>query len=399
MAESRLLTETSGSILYLSWRTQAFVLALLIYGFFGSPTPDSYGWVEIAVGGLLLASLGLPDIREDGLFLSIMSACCFVPMVVGFMHGHDVEDMIRDIVPFLFLFLYPFYKEHVVALGESYYVVIATVGFCFAVRALIPYLDHFDLSHGFQLGAPADLLYLANSPEVLFCALWCLVCSFIALFFKGRIGRAVFFALLAFVPVLSMIFMVQRAGLTAVVLVLGGMLLLLLRTYPARILVFAAVMGGICGLLWPYLSEIFALLVRKTQLVGLNSRAQEWETVLDLVFRDWGHALFGYGWGVRFENPAVGGLPVLFTHSLLSALLLKTGVFGAGLVFTTLVFVVLKALPVLAQRRALFLILLFPLLISGGIYASYKSLGFGLILLVFFEKAHLKLEKKSPVVA
>ena len=142
-----------------------------------------------------------------------------------------------------------------------------------------------------------------------------------------------------------------------------------------------------------------SLTTRKTQLVGLNSRAQEWQTVLDLVFRDWGHALFGYGWGVRFENPAVGGLPVLFTHSLLSALLLKTGVFGAGLVFTTLVFVVLKALPVLAQRRALFLILVFPLLISGGIYASYKSLGFGLILLVFFEKAHLKLEKKSPVVA
>ncbi|MDY0029363.1 MAG: hypothetical protein RBR86_05425 [Pseudobdellovibrionaceae bacterium] len=399
MSDSRILHEITQSFIFLSWRTQAFVLALLIYGLFGSPTPDSYGWVEMAVGGLLLASLGLPDIREDGLFLSIMSACCFVPMVVGFMHGHDVEDMIRDIIPFLFLFLYPFYKDHLAALGESYYVVIAVVGFCFAARALIPYLDHFDLAHGFQLGSPADLLYLANSPEVLFCALWCLVCAFISFFFKGCVGRAVFFALLAFVPVLSMIFMVQRAGLTAVVLVLGGMLLLLLRTYPARVLVFGVVMGGICWALWPYLSEIFALLVRKTQLVGLNSRAQEWQTVLDLVFRDWVHALFGYGWGMRFENPAVGGLSVLFTHSLLSSLFLKMGVLGAGLVFTTLIFVVMKALPVLVQRRALFLILLFPLLISGGIYASYKSLGFGLILLVFFEKAHLKLEKKSSVVA
>ncbi|MCB1559363.1 MAG: hypothetical protein KDJ50_10620 [Alphaproteobacteria bacterium] len=383
----------------LCWKTKSFVVALLVYGFFGSPTPDAYGWVELLVGSFLIFSMGVPNVREDGLFLFVMSVVAFVPMVVGFAHGHDIHDMVRDLIPFLFLFLYPFYKDPIRELREGYYILISIVGFSFSVRALMPYFDHFDISKGFQLGAPADLLYLANSPEVLFCALWCLVCSFIALFFKGNFPRAVLFFVLALVPVLSMVFMAQRAGLASFVLVFGGMVFLLLRTYPMRVLGAVAFLSVLAVFLGEYIIQIFDLLVRKTQLVGLNSRVQEWDYVLELVFRDWSHAIFGYGWGMRFENPAVGGIFVLFTHSLLSALLLKTGVLGAGLVFTTLIFIVMKAFPVLVTRRALFLVLIFPLLISGGIYASYKSLGFGLILLVFFEKAHQKLEKKSVSVA
>jgi O-antigen ligase len=92
--------------------------------------------------------------------------------------------------------------------------------------------------------------------------------------------------------------------------------------------------------------------------------------------------LFGCGWGMTFENPAVGNLSVNYTHSLFSALLLKTGLVGVGLTLLYIGALVRRAWPVWARNPVLMLALLAPLGIGFLLYASYKCLGFGLLLIL-----------------
>lgn len=378
----------------------AFVAALLLYAACGSPTPDTYGRVELLVGLLLILSVRLPDFRGHGLLLLPLLYGFFVPFLTGLVRGAAPSDIFRDFVPFLFMFLVVVYREHVVFLGARFYWLLAVMGCLFSIRAVLPFWRLAAGREGaFSMGTPADLLYLANSPEVLFAALWFLGAGFYALFYDGRIRCGALLVACAGLPVLAMVFMMQRAGLGAVAALFLILLAGLIRRFPLRFL-GAILLTCACALpLWPVFSFVVDGLLRKTHVVGLNSRLQEWEAVLALLSRDWGVALFGYGWGTRFENPAVGGLPVLYTHSLASSLLLKTGFTGTFLVLAGLGAGCIRAFPEIFRNRLLFWALIFPLAISGILYASYKSLGFGLILLVFLEKAYQKLETNSPVVA
>ena len=111
-------------------------------------------------------------------------------------------------------------------------------------------------------------------------------------------------------------------------------------------------------------------------------RLMEWQAVLSQIDSNTLTALFGKGWGSAFFSPAVGNVPVTFTHSLLSMYLLKIGIFGTALLcayFTSLLY---QAKTNIAQSPFLFLTLLFPFLIGIFLYANFKSLGFGIILLM-----------------
>lgn len=161
---------------------------------------------------------------------------------------------------------------------------------------------------------------------------------------------------------------------------------------------------AIVATLTPIFGVAFETIWKKTEMVGLNARSEEWGAVFDVLSQDWGSMLFGEGWGGRLDNPAVGGLNVNYTHSLVSSLLLKTGVVGALVILIGCLYPVLMALRSVWHNRNAYdwLIIgaaLLPLLISIFIYASYKSLGFGLILLVFFIFPMRKLERNDKSVS
>src|SRR5690606_20532715 len=94
------------------------------------------------------------------------------------------------------------------------------------------------------------------------------------------------------------------------------------------------------------------------------------------------HMFFGRGFGATVQSPAVGNMTVNFTHSLLTSFWMKTGLFGLALVLAYLVGlgrVLWRGLfihPVLAVALAV------PFAIDIALYASFKSLDFGLILLL-----------------
>lgn len=364
-------------------RALPFLAALILYACFSSPTPDGLGLAECVIALLILLAISIPtpakmQAPDAALFLYGMS----VPLLTGAVAGHDAGMMLRDLIAFGFLLLPLFFagtmKEHPRMMTGA----VVVIGVMFSVRALIPYQD--DLFHpAHWLGRPPrDLLYLANSPEVLFACLYLSGTGAWLMWARRRYMAGLALCLLAALPLLAMSVMMQRAGIGCVLL--AGFILtgagLWLR--PARTVLVA---GLVLLLAAPFLAlaeDILAHLIYKTRLVGLNSRQAEWAAVVHLVEASPFSLLFGRGWGMTFENPAVGNLSVNYTHSLFSALLLKTGLAGVGLAILYIYVLIRAAWPGLIRQPVLLLALLAPLGIGFFLYASYKCLGFGLLLIL-----------------
>jgi hypothetical protein len=222
------------------------------------------------------------------------------------------------------------------------------------------------------------LYYLANSPAVLFAAM---VLPILALQ-KMRTGFVVSCVLLALacVPLLAMVVTLQRASLGA--LILYALILSAISFYraPRKTLVSLG-LGAV--LLLPFLSEaqdVFQGFSHKTSLHGFNMRFEELGAIWLEISKNGLTLVFGKGWGGEFSSPAVADIRVNYTHSLLSAMLLKTGLLGLVLTFFYLFGLARLCLALLGAWPWIALAITAPVLIDVFLYASYKSLDFGLVL-------------------
>jgi hypothetical protein len=380
----------------------SFSLAILIYGMFGSPTPDDFRFTEILI--LLLLGIAVRVSYVQRFHFLFLGYGVSVPMIVGIIAGCSLNDIIRDIIPFLFLFL-PLYFGWI---GNSRPIlvlsIVTCVGFIFSIRTIISYQSILFTPSLWGQGAPVDLLYLANSPEVLWAALISIGYGAFLMINKNKMIKGLGIIALSFIPLVAMALMTQRAGIGAVCVYSIILSASLIYLRPKIGLIFLCGMVGFGFFLWPVIEILFQILWQKTELVGLNSRAQEWQAVFNILSQNWMALLFGIGWGGHLENPAVGGISVNYTHSLISSLLLKTGVVGSIIIlfgcFTPVAKAVCESMKGVSMREYIILgAVIFPFIISVFLYASYKSLGFGLILLVFALFLHRKLEKNDEVVS
>jgi hypothetical protein len=367
--------------------------ALTLYAFWGSPTPDRPGIVEILVGVLLICAIGIKDAyaavkfyRQSPIWRSFAQLLLLfglsVPIVIGTLHGHETVMMLRDLISFLFLLL-PLFLLPLLEKNLPYYrfVLIAAlcIGVIFAARSLMQTFAIF-LPH-----VTAELIYLENMPTVLFAALFLIGGAgenFLHRFHTKSLLLLTGGIILAGFLFLPMVLTLQRASIGYGVIYITVLLVLALCRFPYRVfwLLVPFAIGGIffAGML----GSLVDALASKTEVSGFNMRFEEmaaaWRTVagnpLTLVF--------GNGWGAAFESPAVAGIEVNFTHSLLTSALLKTGLLGLGLVILYLLGLGRILWPVLLQKPVLALALAGPILIDTFLYASFKSLDFGLILLL-----------------
>jgi hypothetical protein len=139
-------------------------------------------------------------------------------------------------------------------------------------------------------------------------------------------------------------------------------------------------MLGIAYINLPQLQPVFDSLMRKTQIVGANMRVQEWQAVWAEISGSPLSVTFGQGWGARFASPAVADINVNFTHGLLSSLLLKTGVFGMLLGAAYIMTLLGRLKPYLKTHIVVVFAIAAPIAIDVFLYASFKSLDFGLVL-------------------
>ncbi|MGH1397614.1 MAG: O-antigen ligase family protein [Alphaproteobacteria bacterium] len=365
---------------FIQIRVAAFVVAMVVYGGFGSPTPDVLGGAEIVVAGLLLFAVGveggryaLVPARGGALWRQVGQGVLvyglLAGLVMGVMQGNDLRLIVRDVIPFLFLVVPLFFAP--LLQSQSWWVVVAAcgVGVLFAVRVV----------SGFEADA---LYYLGNSPLVLFTALLCAGVAIMRLAagFKGRnILVAVAFLAVAGLCVLPLMMALQRASLAYMAVYAVIVLGLAFMRYPKRALVMVAVLG-IPLLIYVSQMDVMAALRRKSSLYGANMRVEEWAAVWEAVSASPFILLFGQGWGASFSSPAVADIEVNFTHSLLSSMVLKTGVVGLVFVLAYLAALAREGVRVLRVNPFVALALLGPIVIDVLFYAAYKSLDFGIIL-------------------
>ena len=260
---------------------------------------------------------------------------------------------------------------------------VAGAGVAFAARLLVP--AFVSRGHiGFSALPDIDPERLANAPTVLFAGILLLSAAGLiaarAGFQAARWGRALLLAGGGMLCLLAMAAVTQRASLGLGLACLAVLWVMLLAHRPARALRALIVPAIIAVALYPQFAALAHQLWQKTTLVGLNNRPQEASVVFAAVGGRWMDALFGLGWGQTIVSPAAGDITINYTHTMTTAYWLKTGIIGAALVWLYLGGIALRLWPVLWRHPGLALAVAAPCLIDAILYASYKSLDFGLML-------------------
>lgn len=376
------------------YRAICLFCACLLYAFAGSPTPSTFGIAECVIGILLALSIGIgrsADVlarpEEHRFWKSAGQFYLFYGLIItslfGGLNGASAIGILRDIIPFLFLFL-PVFLLPTIRAKPQYFrttvFAILMIGMVFSLRSIVmrdPALC--------SVWCNDELLYLENMPTVLFAALFLIGCG-IRFLMKGVTLRSVMLftglLLLALLPIAAMALTLQRASLGAVaaysVLICG----IYLVKQPTRAVAAFIVIAAALIVLGISFGEIFSSLDNKTSLVGLNMRPEEFAAVWDVVSSDWLSFFFGIGWGGQFNSPAVGGLSVNFTHNFFTSVLLKSGLCGLLLASLYILALLERLFRVILKDPVLGWALAAPIFIDLTLYASFKSLDFGLVLLL-----------------
>lgn len=379
-------------------RAYAFIVALLVYALFSAPTPDNIGIAEILVLAGLLTGIGVSGVMQAaGLSTEgdiprwrfparlLLLFGLSVPLVIGLAQGHAFAMILRDIIPFLFLllplFLSPAFTDRA-PLAKLFPYILCLMGLIFVIRVMASFAINVGAWH-VLMGFVPDPGSLVNAPTVLFAALLLTGTGGLWLTESRTIPQVLLSLgcfLLALILLAGMAGVGQRAHIGAWALTVAVWIGMLAVKRPLSLwrVGLVLVLAGIA--LWPFAADILAGLAQKTAVVGLNNRAEEARAVRE-SFRDRPLALFfGQGWGASIISPAVGPYPVNYTHSILTTYLLKTGLCGLALVFAYLgmlaagIWRIFRIYPVAGLAVAA------PFLIDITLYASFKTLDFGLLL-------------------
>mgnify|MGYP006442314285 CR=1 FL=1 len=177
-----------------------------------------------------------------------------------------------------------------------------------------------------------------------------------------------------------MMSMLQRVSF--VVLILGLVLFVasVVVCAPLRLWRVIVILGGTVLLTGSIVQDLYMLLLAKTYDVGLNMRLAEAWTVMQHSVATPLTAIFGHGWGATYISPAVGDVPVGYTHSLITFLLFKTGMVGLVLGLSYILTLLVKVATWLRQWPVLAYSLCMPVLVHAVLYANHKSFGFAMLL-------------------
>lgn len=389
-------------------RFLCFIFAFALYAFFGSPTPDHPALIELVIALLFLGGIGISNLIS-GVTVPAFSKVelwqlsawvffiygLFVSIVMALVNGAALILILRDIVGFVFLclplFLYPYVQAGGRKRKKAFVISILMIGLIFSLRVL-----------SFEWGdvqTTTKLLYLANSPIVLFTALFLVSLACQKLFNRVSLRSFLFaagFLGLAAITFAAMSIDLQRASFLALVITLLSLLVIGFIKAPLKTIAPMLVFLILIILAGSLFSDVLQSITLKTSRVGLNMRLQELYAVWDVAQYSWSTLLFGHGWGSSFASPAVGDLHVTYTHSLLTYILLKMGLLGLFLCLVYIFFIFEKLTHLYFTDPVKGNALMWPLLIPIFLYASHKSFDFGLVLtliLIFTsrdQKAHYK---------
>lgn len=385
------------NILNLNLRLLVLLAVILIYALWGEPTPDHFGFAELLVGAGLVYAVGFKGLANTFSFNGmqgwqkagtvLLGYGLSVGLLNGLIHGNSLSLIVRDIVPFLFLFLPVFLAGLIRSLDEHERLLLTSFvtlsGVCFALRVISPVLTDGNVpAFASYVRDPA---LLANAPTVLFAAVLLLGSGGLVLtqgFSARRCLLALAMIVLALAPLAAMAAIQQRASVGYLVVAIGFLMVVGIYKRPYRMGIPVCLAIAAVILMAPIWTEIVQTLTHKNALVGFNMRGREASAVMDVVDDSLWSAIFGKGWGTTIVSPAVGGAVVNFTHSLITSTWLKAGLTGVMLLSVYMGMLGFRLLQAVRLYPVLAAAIAGPFLIDIFLYASYKSLDFGLLLLL-----------------
>lgn len=380
-------------------RVLALVAAVVLYGVLSWPAPPEVRVVEVAIAALLVAAAGIarPWAVVSGHALhrpgappweatAVMAfaALLWPPLARGLALGAGMADVLRDVVPLIYLFLpvllVPVLRRAGPRAATALAMALAAAGVLFALR----WWRQADWGFG-AVGARAmsdGARYYLNAPSVLFAGI-ALPLASLGLAARGGLWRWGM-ALLLLVPAAlclgALAGAVHRMALGMAVLAFAAAGAWWLRRRPWLVLGWAAAALAATLLSDGLLTGAVQQVAEKSRLTGANTRFEEAAAVVELVGGSPWSLLIGEGWGALIANPAVGGWRVSYTHTLLSYVLLKAGLLGLAALLAYLLSLVPAALILLRGSPPMAWAVLPPLAMSLGLHTSFKYLDCGLLL-------------------
>lgn len=382
------------------------VIVLLLYGVFSAPFPDEYGIPELTIGVLLI----LICTSQFPAFLSSIvkstNFACFIPFVwmlvvptlIGIFRW-DVGDMIRDVVPLLYIFLpmilIPWARRINSDFVRKYLVSSMVVaGGGFALRYFTSQgIGYDDLGLGVFL---INLKYYSYDPLVIFTAIFGLLYA-LTLFKSSSNGK--YLAILLYVAasllaVGSLGGIAQRAPLAILCLCLIVFLFRYARKSLITAFIFIFFLLVIIVSFRDVIFSLYSLLSEKNEAEGYSAKTEEVKLIMSVISGSWFNMLFGLGWGGVYYSTIILG-EIRFAHSVVGFYLLKTGLVGIAFMSSYAIWLFRRYVRVLvyawrndtSQLPLLFAIGSAPII--AMLQPTYKTLSFGLILtlvpILYFE--------------
>jgi hypothetical protein len=392
------------------WRLWAFALSILAYGAASAPAPPGIRPQEILVfvGIAMMVGIAAPWRFFSGQMLArgpvamavgstILVWLLLQGLIRGMWNGWGLTDMMRDIVPMLFLALplllaprlgrLPADQANRLADAAAFAGVIFTVRWWWDAGMALSALGASPLGEG--------RYYLLNSALVPFAAVWLGLRATTWLLARPlrwqEQALAALAALGSLCCLLALAATLHRAGLGLSLLALGTGMGVRLWRHPFWFVAASLLVLLLLAFVGTRVAGVAELLADKTESVGLNNRVDEFIAVLDQVGRDPLAFLIGDGWGALVPNPAVGWWRVSYTHSAASYFLLKLGALGLALIL--LLAGLLAGMVVRAARdMPMLLLAVAPSLVLGAfLHTSFKYLCFSILLSLVAGRTHTSL--------
>lgn len=405
----------------------------LILVVFSSPMPRDVGVIEVLIGvGLVLGGFQLlfsGAISGAMLFsryfpVILLLVIIVTPLIVGLNNGNSLKDIARDILPVMFLTAIPTVLMFTVNDKSQYSIQITIitallfVGIVSSVQFTSGVANEYGSLSGFVSNMKQGLLQLsevrmetpdqgdvvetpgqgnvvetpshlsmvflkAYDPAVLFTAIFLIGLGLKNITCDVHLMRL--FAAVSIALGLFCAYSLVSLGLRAHALLMIFSLFVVLINYVNRLKNIKALIIAITlcsGFVIFYFHDALYLMMVKQASVGTNGKVAEFHAAMMVVYADLYTVLLGDGWGAKFYNPILM-YETRFTHSLLSFLLLKTGIIGLfGIAWLFLL--LLKRINIKALWDSPYGCLLVmssapPVIIGIATQPVYKMLSYGLI--------------------
>ena len=383
-----------------------FSMLAIIYGGFGSPTPDDINTTELLVLISLCLVIGIKGLTSPLTIFKVLPTLkkktqhpifwlyllflwgTLTSIATGLFYGQPVYMVIRDYAGFLMLcapiFFLPYIRDQQTSSALQY--TIITVALLFALRVIYD-TDTNDTGH-------ANALYLSISPTILFAGCFLLMNTlyFLCLHSQHNQKMSVTKKILLIVSSAAGTFLIadimfasqMRAGIGALLISAIALNLWAIIFRPRRALLLIMYLGITLITTQEFWQPLINVLWDKQQTVNFNLRSEELTAVTKEIDHSLVNQLIGLGWGAGIESPSSKGNVVNFTHSLFSSLWLKTGSVGVLLMVACLLSIMIQLARTLKLNNPQNIILAVALILCISInillYGGYKSLGFGLCL-------------------